>query len=76
MAGSLVVNSLAGYALARLRWRGRRAVLIMILALLIIPFETIAVPLFYQISIIGWRDSYQVQIVPTPFPSFSFTASL
>ncbi|MCK5323125.1 MAG: carbohydrate ABC transporter permease [Desulfobulbaceae bacterium] len=71
MAGSLIVNSLAGYALARLRWRGRRTVLTMTLALLIIPFETIAVPLFYQMSIIGWRDSYQVQIVPFLADAFS-----
>ena len=62
--GGLVVNAFAGYALARLRWPGRKAVLALVLALLVIPFEAIAVPLFYQLTAIGWRDDYLVQIVP------------
>jgi multiple sugar transport system permease protein len=60
----LLVNSCAGYALARLRWPGRDRVLLLVLALLVIPFEAIAVPLFYQLSALGWRDNYSVQIVP------------
>lgn len=60
----LAVNSLAGYALARLRWPGRRAALAVVLAVLVIPFEAIAVPLFYQLSAVGWRDDYAVQIIP------------
>lgn len=71
MIGGLVVNSLAGYALARLAWRGRQLTLAVVLALLVIPFESIAVPLFYQMSSIGWRDSYQVQIVPFVADAFS-----
>jgi multiple sugar transport system permease protein len=60
----LVVNALAGYALARLRWRGREQVLTLVLALLIIPFEALAVPLFYQLSALGLRDTYTVQVLP------------
>jgi len=71
VAGGILVNSMAGYALARLRWRGRRLVLAGVLALLVIPFEAIAVPLFYQMIMIGWRDSYQVQIVPFLGDAFS-----
>jgi len=62
---------MAGYALARLKWRGREVVLVLVLALLIIPFEAIAVPLFYQMIMIGWRDSYQVQILPFIGDAFS-----
>ncbi len=60
----LLVNSLAGYALARLRWRGRRLVLNFVLAVMVIPFEAIAVPLFYQVTVLGWRNDYWVQIFP------------
>ncbi|HKJ70577.1 MAG TPA: carbohydrate ABC transporter permease [Gammaproteobacteria bacterium] len=60
----LLVNGLAGYALARLRWRGRDWVLAAVLALLILPLEAIVVPLFYEVSLLGWRDTYTVQIVP------------
>ncbi len=64
VGGGLVVNSTAGYALARLRWPGRRRVLAAVLAILVVPFEAIAVPLFYQLTALGWRDTYLVQIVP------------
>ena len=60
----LIVNALAGYALARLHWRGRETMLALVLALLIIPFEAIAVPLFYQLSALGWRNDYLVQVFP------------
>ncbi|MFW5830140.1 MAG: carbohydrate ABC transporter permease [Planctomycetota bacterium] len=64
VALGLVVNSMCGYALARLHWRGRQTVLLAVLALLVIPFEAIVVPLFSLMSAIGWTDSYRVQIVP------------
>jgi len=64
MLAGLLVNGFAGYALARLRWRGRGWVLAGVLALLILPLEAIAVPLFYQVTLLGWRDTYVVQIVP------------
>lgn len=64
VALGLAVNSLAGYALARLRWRGRRVALAAVLALLVVPFEAIAVPMFYQLTAVGWRDDYAVQIIP------------
>jgi len=67
----LVVNSLAGYALARLRWTGRRSALAVVGALMIIPLEAIAVPLFYLVARLGWRDTYAVQIVPFCANAFS-----
>jgi len=71
VAGGLVVNSLAGYAFARMRWRGRDALFAAVLALLIIPFEAIAVPLFYEVSLFGWRNTYVVQIAPFVANAFS-----
>ncbi|MFQ5487758.1 MAG: carbohydrate ABC transporter permease [Gammaproteobacteria bacterium] len=67
----LLVNALAGYASARLVWRGRRLFLAAVMALLIIPFEAIAVPLFYETTLLGWRDTYLVQIVPFIANAFS-----
>lgn len=69
--GGLIVNSTAGYAFARLRWKGRKVVFSVVLALLILPLETIAVPLFYQITLLGWRDTYTAQIVPFIANAFS-----
>lgn len=69
--GGLVVNSLAGYAFARLDWRGRRILFSLVLAILILPLEVIAVPLFYQVTLFGWRDTYLVQTVPFIANAFS-----
>lgn len=60
----LLVNALAGYALARLRWWGRETMLAVVVAILVIPFEAIAIPLFYQLSALGWRDDHLVQAIP------------
>ena len=60
----LVVNAMAGYALARFHWQGRKLTLTIILAIMIIPMEATAVPLFYQLSILGLRNTYVVQIIP------------
>ena len=67
----LLVNSMAGYALARLRWRGRNSILLVVLALMIIPFEAIAVPLFFQVTLLGWRNTYLAQILPFIANAFS-----
>lgn len=60
----LVVNSLFGYALARLRFRGRRPMIAVIVALIIIPFEALAIPLLLLSAEVGILDTYLVQILP------------
>lgn len=69
VAGGLVVNSLAAYALARLRWRGRNLVLGAIVLLVILPFEAIVVPLFYMLN--GLHDTIVVQFLPFIANAFS-----
>jgi multiple sugar transport system permease protein len=60
----LLINSMAGYAFARLRWKGRDVLFMGVAALMILPFESIAAPLFFQITRLGWRDTYLAQILP------------
>ena len=71
VAAGLVVNSLAAYAFARLQWRGRDLAFNLVLALMILPFEAIAVPLFYGATILGLRDTYVAQILPFIANAFS-----
>ncbi len=71
---SIVICSLAAFAFVYLEWSGRNLLLSIVLATLIIPFETIAVPLLLMVSRLpwlgmegiewGWLNTYQVQIVP------------
>ncbi len=71
----LLANSMAAFALARFTWKGRQLVLGLIVALMIIPFEAIAIPLLLMVNRFGWLDSYHVQIIPfivNPFYLFLF----
>lgn len=69
VVGGLVVNSMIAYALARLRWRGRNSVLTLVVILVILPFEAIAVPLFYLLN--DYRNTYFVQFLPFIASAFS-----
>ena len=50
VALSIVVNSMAAFAMARLNWPGKRLVFAFVIAILIIPFEAIAIPLLMLVS--------------------------
>jgi multiple sugar transport system permease protein len=58
------VDSTIAYSLARLRWRGQSFVLAVIIALIIVPFEGVAIPLLLMVNRFGWINTYQVQIIP------------
>lgn len=71
---SLALCSAAAFAFTFVNWKGRDLALTVILATLIVPFETIAIPLLLESSKLpwigaggitwGWLNSYRVQIVP------------
>lgn len=81
----LFVNSLAGFALARMEFKGRGLILTGVVATLIVPFETFAIPMVYLVSNLprialysdgfaleqGWNNSYQVLIIPFIANAFS-----
>lgn len=74
----LLINSMFAYALARLRFKGRNLLLGIVVALIIIPFEAVAVPLLLVVNKLPWfggattwLDSYHVQIIPFVADAFS-----
>lgn len=67
----LFVNSLMAYGLARFHFRGRRWLVAAVVALIIIPFESIAVPLLLMVNRFGWLDTLHVQIIPFLADAFS-----
>ena len=71
----IFINSLAAYALARLQFKGRNIMVMLIIALIIVPMESVAIPLLLMVNQVGWVDTYQAQIVPFiahPFSIFLF----
>ncbi|HEX6305145.1 MAG TPA: carbohydrate ABC transporter permease [Anaerolineales bacterium] len=74
----LLINSMIAYALARLRFEGRNLLLGVVVALIIVPFEAVAVPLLLLVNRLPWfggastwLDSYHVQIIPFIADAFS-----
>lgn len=61
---SVFVNSLAAYAFAIIQFPGRDLLFSLLVALLIIPFEAIFLPLFLTVNEFGWLNSYQALVVP------------
>ncbi|MBW4636496.1 MAG: carbohydrate ABC transporter permease [Iphinoe sp. HA4291-MV1] len=62
---NLLFNSMAGYALARLRFRGRRFWFFLILAVLAVPAQITLIPTFLILKALGWLNSYQGMIIPS-----------
>jgi multiple sugar transport system permease protein len=62
---NLLFNSLAGYALARLRFRGKRFWFLLVLAVLAVPIQVTLIPTFLILKTLGWLNSYQGMIVPS-----------
>ncbi len=85
VVAGVIVNSMAAFALSRMTWRGRRLLLTAIIATLIVPFETLALPLVWWVNKLpwlqvngfhlaltsGWLDTYRVQILPFIANAFS-----
>ncbi|MGA8117963.1 MAG: carbohydrate ABC transporter permease [Actinocatenispora sp.] len=67
---ALFFHSMAGYALARLRFPGRDTVFVMIFSTLLITFPVVLVPLFLIVHTLGLLDSYAGIIIPSIFNAF------
>lgn len=61
---NLLFNSMAGYALARIRFPGNQVWFFLILAVLMIPGQITLIPSFLILKTLGWLNTYQGLIVP------------
>lgn len=69
--------SLAGYAFARLRFRGRDALFLLVLAAMMLPFQVTVIPQFILFQSLGWVDTFLPLLAPcllggSPFFIFLF----
>lgn len=69
--GQMLTGSMAGYAFARLRFRGRNTTFLLYLATMMIPPQVTIIPLFIIVRAFGWYDTYPGLIVPGLFGAFS-----
>lgn len=78
VVGGVIINSMLAFSIARMRWRGRQLVLALVVAMVIVPFEVIAIPLLSLVAKLpwpaiehgrlvlhsGWFNSLHVQVIP------------
>lgn len=62
--GNLLLASLAGYSLAKFRFKGRHILFLLILSTMMLPLEVTMVPLFLVVKQLDWPNTYQGLIVP------------
>ena len=61
---TVIFSALTGYGLAKFRFKGRNLVFMAIMMTMMIPFETIMVPLFMVVLNLGLQNTYRGLIVP------------
>jgi multiple sugar transport system permease protein len=64
VAGAIIVNTLAGWALARFQFAGKRIVFTVIIVILLVPLQAYLIPLYLQIVKLGWLNTYEALIIP------------
>ena len=62
---TLAITSLAGFAFAKYRFRGRDLLFVLLLITMMVPMELNMTPLYLVFSKMKWLNTYQVQIIPS-----------
>src|SRR4051794_33454002 len=65
IAGTLVSGSLAAYAFACLRARGRNLIFALLLSTMMLPAQVTIIPLFKLFTSLGWINTYWPLILPS-----------
>lgn len=67
----LLINSICGYALAKFEFKGKRLIMSFVVALMVMPMEAILLPLYIEMSQLGWVNTLQALVVPFIAKCFS-----
>jgi len=70
--GTILSSSLVGFAFARVRFRGRRGLFLLMLATMMLPPQVTMIPLFLLFRSLGWIDTILPLVVPAFFGSAFF----
>ena len=67
----LLVSTLAAYAFAKLRFRGKKVMFGLLIATMMVPGEILTIPNFVTLAKLGWIDSYKAMVAPWATSVFS-----
>ena len=67
---SVFFDSLAGYAFARMRFKGKSVLFYFVLLTMMIPVQVFMIPLFIEVNLLGMLDTYAGLIIPRMTTAF------
>ena len=67
---TLLFCSMAGFAFAKLPFRGRNALLLVVLATMMCPVQLGIIPLYIEMEVLGWAQHLLAVIAPTAVSAF------
>jgi len=68
--GQVIISALAGYAFARLDFKYKEVIFVIVLITMMIPPQVNIIPLFFLMRTLNWVDTYQALIIPGMFGGF------
>jgi cellobiose transport system permease protein len=66
----VVLSTIAGFAFAKLRFRGRNAMMLTIIGTMMIPPQLSVIPLYMMVAKLDWTDQLQAVILPSLVSAF------
>jgi len=69
-ASVVFFGSMVGYALARLRFLGKKMLYTLILFTMTIPFQIVLIPQYILMVKLGWTDTYLALVAPAMMSAF------
>ena len=72
IVGHIVSCAIVGFGFARIRFPGRDAIFLLVLATMMLPFPSIIIPLFILFKELGWINTILPLVVPTFFATSAF----
>jgi len=67
--GNLIVNPMAGFALAKLDFRGKMVIYWIVVATMMIPYHMILIPVYVNVAQLGWLNTFWGLTVPFLYQS-------
>src|SRR5690606_25819448 len=65
--GTLFSCTLAAYGFARMEFKGRNVLFMILIASMIIPYQITMIPLYILMRSLGWVDTFLPLVIPTFF---------
>ncbi|MDF3297663.1 carbohydrate ABC transporter permease [Streptomyces tropicalis] len=70
-AGTIVLlSTVAGFAFAKLRFRGRGALMLLVIGTMMVPPQLSIIPLYMMVAKLDWTDQLQAVILPSLVSAF------